>query len=418
MKKIITIAEKEILKSVRRLILSGSDISDIIKNIFIELRKVIPCDRLDIALIEESGHRIEICITHANYKPLYLNKGYIEDIENNISLICNSFLTGKFCLIKDIKSYKMTHEKSGLIDLLLKEKIHSIIIIPVIAGNKSEGILLCALKRKNSITEYHAQILRKTAKELSRIILNIRQQSLIEQNHQAYMEMLSFVSHELRSPISSIITMARTVVEGYYGKMEEKQRDVLKRVIKKAEYLDAVSNQYLNLSRFESNKMKLRPLLIDFIEDIVDSAIELLMPQIEERNIKFERDFSETVFPVVCDPDMMKIVMLNLLNNGIKYGNKNGILKISIIKSYKKIKVSVWNEGPGFPESGKRFLFRKFSRLESGELLKQKGSGVGLYLSWKIIQLHGGRITADSKEGAWAEFTFELAQHMDFRINE
>jgi len=74
------------------------------------------------------------------------------------------------------------------------------------------------------------------------------------------------------------------------------------------------------------------------------------------------------------------------------------------------VALAVWNEGPGFPEAEKSRLFRKFSRLQTPELLKQKGTGVGLYTSWRIVRLHGGRIRADSEEGHWAEFRVELPQ--------
>ncbi len=418
MKKDITISEKNILKSIHSIISSNSSISDIINEIFRNLQKIIPCDRLDIALVEENGRRIEICCSAAQYQPLYLNKGYIEDIEDKSSLIRNAFLSKRHYIINNLNIYKNKKEKSELARLLLKEGILSFIIMPISSKDTVKGILFCGAKKNDSYSEHHARIFQETANELTHIIEIIYQQVLLEQNHQAYMEMLSFVSHELRSPISSIITLARTMADGYYGKMEESQRDILKRVIKKAEYLDAVSNQYLNLSRFESNVINLRPNLIDFSEDIIESAVELLMPQIEEHQMKLEREYMDTVFPVLCDPDMIRIVMMNLINNGIKYGNKNGIIRISLAKAYKKFSISVWNEGPGFSEEGKRHLFRKFSRLETRELIERKGSGIGLYLSWKIIQLHGGRISAESKQGAWAKFTVELTQYMDFCIVE
>jgi signal transduction histidine kinase len=70
----------------------------------------------------------------------------------------------------------------------------------------------------------------------------------------------------------------------------------------------------------------------------------------------------------------------------------------------------VWNEGPGFPDADRPKLFRKFSRLDAPELNRRKGTGVGLYTSWRLVQLHGGRIDADSRPGEWAEFIVTLPQ--------
>jgi len=107
----------------------------------------------------------------------------------------------------------------------------------------------------------------------------------------------------------------------------------------------------------------------------------------------------------------MKIVMMNLIGNGIKYGNRGGTLRVSLSKSYKKYEVSVWNEGPGFSEEERYRLFKKFSRLQATELADRKGSGIGLYVSWRIVRLHGGRIFAESQQGSWARFTVELPQY-------
>jgi signal transduction histidine kinase len=164
---------------------------------------------------------------------------------------------------------------------------------------------------------------------------------------------------------------------------------------------------------------------------------------------------------IEADPDLLKIVVVNLVGNGIKYGNPGGRLKLRArlvdtpadetpldvapkITSQERplpgpvdaaapasereippagspeqrepppaasaFTVSVWNEGPGFPEAQRAKLFRRFSRLDTPELKSRKGTGVGLYSSWKIVKLHGGRMDASSEEGKWAEFRFTIPQ--------
>jgi signal transduction histidine kinase len=111
-----------------------------------------------------------------------------------------------------------------------------------------------------------------------------------------------------------------------------------------------------------------------------------------------------------CDPELLKIVMVNLLGNAAKYGLEKGEIRLRVERNETGVRVSVWNEGPGFPPEQKGRLFRKFSRLQTPELLQRKGTGVGLYSVWRIIQLHGGRIWANSELGKWAEFIFEIPQ--------
>ena len=87
---------------------------------------------------------------------------------------------------------------------------------------------------------------------------------------------------------------------------------------------------------------------------------------------------------------------------------ENGRVRLRTEPTSRGAAFSVWNEGPGFPASQRPRLFRKFSRLDTPELRKRKGTGVGLYTSWRIVTLHGGRIDAMSEEGAWAEFRVEI----------
>jgi signal transduction histidine kinase len=115
-------------------------------------------------------------------------------------------------------------------------------------------------------------------------------------------------------------------------------------------------------------------------------------------------------FAVDCDPSLLIIVLVNLLSNAVHYGASGGALRLTVAPSARRLRVSVWNEGPGFSAAERARLFRKFSRLHAAGAGQRRGTGLGLYNSWRIVQLHHGHIKADAKTGAWAEFTFELPQ--------
>jgi len=117
---------------------------------------------------------------------------------------------------------------------------------------------------------------------------------------------------------------------------------------------------------------------------------------------------------VCCDPTLLRIVLLNLLDNAVKYGREGGEVRLTLeIASSRHVKpqalrFSVRNAGPGFSQADRNRLFRRFSRLDDPELKRQKGTGVGLYSAWRIVQLHRGHISADSKKGEWAQFCVEI----------
>lgn len=223
----------------------------------------------------------------------------------------------------------------------------------------------------------------------------------------SYIEMFSFISHELKSPLDSIITLGRALTQGYLGEISEKHINYIERMIKKAEYLRNITKKYLNFACFENSNLNIIKTKINFVNELLKESLEIVNSQIIEKNISIELDLQSDEYFIECDYDLMQVVMVNLISNGIKYGNRNGLLKISI-KKMENLEVSVWNEGPGFNENDKNNLFQKFSRLEKKELKKEKGTGIGLYMTWKIIQLHKGKIEANSKENEWACFTFNI----------
>ena len=126
-------------------------------------------------------------------------------------------------------------------------------------------------------------------------------------------------------------------------------------------------------------------------------------------------DMPQSPQPVECDPDLLKIVMVNLIGNGVKYGFDEGGVRIGMTQSPSSFTISVENDGPGFPDTERSRLFRKFSRLQTPELRKQKGTGVGLYSVYRIVQAHHGHIRAYSEHGKWARFILEIPQPVGFK---
>ncbi|MBN2078713.1 MAG: GAF domain-containing sensor histidine kinase [Spirochaetes bacterium] len=404
--------ERDILDSIEDAVAGVHVLEEVVDAIVPRAQGALPFERLDVMLLEEGGHRLMVRCARAGYKPLAMEEGVSADVRGGIF---ERATLGESVVIDDISV--PDEESAGDVprELLVKEGVRSILVVPVVAG-EAIGLLACSSRKPASFSKRHAAFLLAVAKMLRNQVEREIQAIRVERNYREYMEMLGFVSHEMKSPVSSIITLVRTLADGYYGKLEDNQRGILERVVNKAEYLYAISNQYLNLSRIESGMMALKPRLVDFVDDVIQPVIELLAPQIESREMRLEREYDDTVFPVRCDPDLVRIVMINLLGNGVKYGNRGGVIRITLDKGFKMFSVSVWNEGPGFDEKEKTMLFKKFTRLGDPVLAERRGSGIGLYVSWKVAQLHSGRIYAESEKGSWARFTLELPQYMDLCI--
>jgi signal transduction histidine kinase len=407
-----TPSEREVLGRINQKVAGGKTLSEILDFLFIEIGKIIPCDRLDVSFVEEEGRRLVLQYVKTTYDEILLKKGFTSDIHG--SPIQKVFLNGHPSIITDMKIYSHERPYSESARLLHQEGIESSMTCPLIVEERPVGLLLCRSRKKNAYSVHEIRLQMAFAERLGQAVEKSYRIDQLTSAMQSYMEMLGFVSHEIKNLLASIITLGKTMASGYFGDISIEHKNIIERIIKKAEYLHNLSSEYLNLASFESGRLEINPGVADFIKDIVTPSIELVAPMIEESRIQFINEIPKMIPPVKCDPALIKIVMINLLGNAVKYGKTGGTVKLTINVIEEFIHVSVWNEGPGFPDSEKMRLFKKFSKIHTPELMEKKGHGVGLYVTWQIIQLHGGKIWAESEHGKWAEFTFEMPLNLDF----
>lgn len=401
-----SLAENGTLDLINRKIAGLNSLVEVVDFLFKSTQDLFPCDRIGVAFLEEGGRRLRLHYVTANYEPLHLAGGYSADLDG--SSLAAIFRNSTPRIINDLSGYAVDHPGSESTAMLLKEGVRSSMTCPLLVDGRPVGVMFRSSKKPAAYTEHHVILHNAIAERFGQAVEKAYRIEQLSDAINSYMEMLGFVSHELKSPLASIITLATTFRDGYFGAISEEHRAIVDRIIKKAEYLHNLSAEYLNLSRFESGKMNIYPKETMFIAEVIMPSIDIIAPQISERKVNFIRDLPPGDLKVFCDPELLKIVMVNLLGNSVKYGNIGGAVKLAAAAAGETIRVSVWNEGPGFGQDQKKHLFRKFSRLDSPDLMQRKGSGIGLYVTWNILVLHGGRIRADSEKGKWAEFSFEL----------
>jgi len=291
----------------------------------------------------------------------------------------------------------------AVVTLVVSFFVHRSILRPLAALSGSITLIAEGDLTAQAPVQSHDE-LGRLAETFNRMVAQLNQA-----NH-AYMEMLAFVSHELKNPIASMITDAEVLADGYLGSLEPRQVQKLVRLMGSGRYLLGLIRDYLDLARMEGGKLALQPKTCGFMDEVVEPAVELILPQLQARNMSLERHYVVAPRPVQCDPDLLRIVLVNLLGNAVKYGQDGGILRLGVACEVDRVGVSVWNQGPGFPAEERPRLFRKFSRLRVPEFRELKGTGVGLYTAWRIIQMHGGNMDARSEAGQWAEFSLEFPQ--------
>jgi two-component system NtrC family sensor kinase len=229
--------------------------------------------------------------------------------------------------------------------------------------------------------------------------------ALLNQN---YMDLLGFVTHELKSPLASLVFSLSSLKDGYFGDLTPKQRQLLDGMEKNVEYFHEVIQNYLNLSRIEKNELAFNPVPVRLREDVIEPVLAQVTSQLAMAQMHVVVEVPPET-EVLGDADLLKIVLDNLLSNAAKYGRHGTEIRVTwrrLEDSWDQIRVH--NEGPGIPPENIPRLFKKFSRLDIQELKAKKGTGLGLFITREIVQRHGGRIWAESEPEQGCDFIFEL----------
>jgi len=400
---------QQVINGVNRKIAANDSLDDVMNFLYEHTIDICPCDRIGLAFVIEEGRRVLSRWTRATYEDLQLTDGFIEDL--HMTTRYGVVDKVRVRLVHDFQAYADLNPDLESTQLLLKEGIKSSMTSPLISDGQVIGMLMRHSRTPAAFTEQHVYQHLATAELLTQAVVNALRIEEMDKLNKSYMEMLGFVSHELKSPLASVNMTAQLLLNGYIGDITEKQRDKIESIKGKVDYLSGLVREYLDLARLEGGELEANPVKdVDFIGEVMDMALDVVESQVVDSGMKVRWDRPEDMKRIEIDTDLMKIVAVNLLSNAVKYGNEGGQITVETRIDNGSLFVSIENEGPGFPEEQKQRLFQKFSRLQTEELRSKKGTGVGLYTCWRIILLHGGRIWADSEHGKWARFSFEIPQ--------
>jgi len=221
-------------------------------------------------------------------------------------------------------------------------------------------------------------------------------------------EFISIASHQLRTPLTAIKGYIAMLLEGSYGQLPQNSKHPMENVYKSNERLIRLVNNLLNVSRIEAGKMGLT-LEKSSLESIILSVIEELEIEAKKKNIylKFKKP-EKTLTEILIDKDKIRQVILNIIDNAIKYTNQGGIT-INLESQLSKLVISVSDTGEGMTKEELASIFETFSRGTAGTLLHTEGAGLGLYIARKFLEMHKGRIWAKSLgKGKGSIFYVEL----------
>ena len=219
-------------------------------------------------------------------------------------------------------------------------------------------------------------------------------------------QFLANMSHELRTPLNAILGYTELILDSIYGEMPQKARDVLDRVQRNGRHLLGLINDVLDLSKIEAGQLSLS--LADYsLKDVVHGVYSAVEPLALEKKIALKVEVPSDLPPGRGDERRLTQVLLNLVGNAIKFTD-NGEVVIRATATNGSFNLSVRDTGPGISEADQAKLFQEFQQADNSITRKKGGTGLGLAISKRIIEMHGGRIWVESREGQGSTFSFTL----------
>ncbi|MBE3587735.1 MAG: phosphate regulon sensor histidine kinase PhoR [Thermoanaerobacteraceae bacterium] len=342
----------------------------------------------------------------------------ITEERNRARAILDSMADGVIALDREGHVLVINPVVEELFDLR-QEECQGKNILGVIRNYDVERILQKALNKQEPISEevkiigpeprifrLHATPLKGPGQETGGVVVLLRDVTERRKLDQMRTEFVANVSHELRTPLTSIRGFVETLLD---GALEDPAtaRHFLEIMNKETERLTRLVDDMLYLSKIEERRVVHRWQPVD-LEDIINRVVSLFRPQAREKEINLSVELPRQLPRVQGDPDLLAQVLINLVDNAVKYTPARGRVTIRAATLEDKVRVEVEDTGIGIPAESLPRIFERFYRADKARSRELGGIGVGLAIVKHIIRAHGGKIEVESTPGKGSLFSFTL----------
>jgi GAF domain-containing protein len=303
--------------------------------------------------------------------------------------------------------------ESRLRENLIESGIRAILAVPMVREDRLIGCLAVTRNHPGEFPAESVELMRTFATQSALAIQNARlfheiedKSRQLEVASQHKSEFLANMSHELRTPLNAIIGFSEVLTDRMFGELNAKQEEYLKDIYASGTHLLSLINDILDLSKIEAGRMELE--LSDFhLPTALDNALTLVRERAGRRGIALHTSIDKRLGEIQGDERKIRQVLLNLLSNAIKFTPEGGRIDVGAVPKDGFVEVSVTDTGVGIAPEDQERVFEEFRQVGTADK-KAEGTGLGLTLCRKFIELHGGRIWVKSQEGVGSTFTFTI----------
>lgn len=283
----------------------------------------------------------------------------------------------------------------------LGDEMNDPVVAEVQRQNRDLVAVLGELEEQREELEQVNQQLQENNRELNEANAKLRELAEMKE------EFLALTTHDLRSPLTVISGVINFFTSGRLGELSPEQKNMVSMMERNTQSLIELVNDLLDASKLESGTMRLDVAVID-LGGVVGELCETMEPLAREKGLTLEEQLPKDLPPVEADRAKLRRILVNLLSNAVKFTNRGGRVSINAELRDGRVLVSVSDTGVGIAQEDVDRLFDKYEQARSRATRGEKGTGLGLYITRQLVELHGGRIEVKSELGRGSTFAFSL----------
>lgn len=404
--------ETEMLLHILEKINEGVVLEEVLNYTYESLRSVIPYSRIGFSLLHEEGRIVRAHWARSESQNIRIGKDYEAEMKG--SSLQGIIETGQPRILNDLEAYLKDHSNSDSTQRIIEEGMRSSLTCPLVALGKPIGFMFFSSMQPNAYKNAHVEFFMQIAKQLSVIAEKSRLYEELEIKNKALQRLdqlksdfVSTVSHELRTPIAITTEGLSLVIEGVAGPITEKQASLLTTSKENIDRLTKIINDLLDISKIEAGRLELRRGMHE-INDVLNRLIDSYQRVVAKKKINLTLDLPDEAILLYVDKDKIIQTITNLLNNATKFTSEGGQIGVSVFKKESDVVIAVRDTGRGIASEDMGKLFNKFQQFGRTAGPGIKGTGLGLSITKALVELHGGKITAESTVGVGTTFFITL----------